>query len=132
LEPESTQHTAQSKKTILVVEDDEMLRELVIGVLEENGYSVLTAVDGLMAVDQYRLHQQQISLVLSDMGLPKLGGWEAYLQMKEINPNVKTIMASGYFDPKMREEMMRAGALDFVQKPYVMNEVLQKIHDAIA
>ena len=109
-----------------------MLRELVIGVLEENGYSVLTAVDGLMAVDQYRLHQQQISLVLSDMGLPKLGGWEAYLQMKEINPNVKTIMASGYFDPKMREEMMRAGALDFVQKPYVMNEVLQKIHDAIA
>ncbi|HEX9829523.1 MAG TPA: response regulator [Bacteroidota bacterium] len=132
MEPESTQHTAQSQKTILVVEDDEMLRDLVVGVLEENGYSVLTAVDGLMAVDQYRLHQQRISLVLSDMGLPKLGGWEAFLQMKEINPNVKTIMASGYFDPKMREEMMRAGALDFVQKPYVMNEVLQKIHDAIA
>ncbi|HEY5615871.1 MAG TPA: response regulator [Bacteroidota bacterium] len=132
MEPESTQHTVQSPKTILVVEDDEMLRDLVIGVLEENGYSVLTAVDGLMAVDQYRLHQQRISLVLSDMGLPKLGGWEAFLRMKEINPDVKTIMASGYFDPKMREEMMRAGALDFVQKPYVMNEVLQKIRDALA
>ena len=128
---ESTQHTSGARKTILVVEDDDMLLDLVAGVLEDNGYAVLRAEDGLKAVAKYKENKDTIDLVLTDMGLPHLGGYEAFLQMKIVNANIKTIMASGYFDPELREEMMRAGAVDFVQKPYVMSNVLQKIKDVI-
>ena len=131
MENDTGHQTAQEQKTILVVEDDDMLLELVASVLEENGYLVLKAEDGLQAVEQYTQHHHRIAVVLTDMGLPHLGGWEAFLKMKEVDPHVKTIMASGFFDPHLRAEMVSAGAVDFVQKPYVMNEVLQKIQEAI-
>jgi DNA-binding response OmpR family regulator len=117
--------------TILVVEDDPMLLDLLATVLEEHGYKVLTAHDGLDAVEQFIQHQKEIALVLSDMGLPRLGGWEAFQEMKKIDPQVNTIMASGYLDPNLKAEMLRAGAKDFVQKPYVMHEVLQKIRELV-
>ncbi|MCI0559481.1 MAG: response regulator [Nitrososphaera sp.] len=131
MEAENKQLHFGKQRTILVVEDDEMLLDLVSSVLEDYGYAVLRAEDGVRAVEQYTLHKDNIAVVLSDMGLPNLGGWEAFLQMKELNPNVKAILASGFFDPKLREEMVSAGAVDFVQKPYVMNEVVQKIQDII-
>lgn len=122
---------AVAKRTILVVEDDEMLLDLLTSVLEEHGYTVLQARDGLESVEQFKQHHGEIALVLTDMGLPQLGGWEAFLEMKKIDPNVKTIMASGYFNPSLKAEMLRAGAQDFVQKPYVMEDVIQKINELV-
>jgi two-component system cell cycle sensor histidine kinase/response regulator CckA len=92
---------------------------------------VLTAHDGQQAVDIYRKFGDGISIVLSDMGLPKLGGWEVFRQMKEMNPNVRCILASGYFDPDLRLQMVKEGAVDFVQKPYVPNVILARIGEAI-
>ncbi|HXG38468.1 MAG TPA: response regulator [Bacteroidota bacterium] len=120
-----------AKRTILVVEDDEMLLDLLASVLEEHGYTVLLARDGLESVELFKQHHGEIALVLTDMGLPHLGGWEAFLEMKKIDPNVKTMMASGYFNPSLKAEMLRAGAQDFVQKPYVMEDVLRKINELI-
>ena len=65
------------------------------------------------------------------MGLPKLGGWEVFRQIKEMNPKVRCILASGYFDPDLRVQMVNEGAVDFVQKPYVPNVILARIGDAI-
>jgi len=118
-------------ETILVVEDEEMLLDLLKLFLEENGYQVLTAGDGMEAVEMYEKHVAEISVVLSDMGLPKLGGWEAFRRMKLINPSVCCILASGYFDPDLRADMIREGALDFVQKPYVPTIILGHISAAI-
>ena len=120
-----------SGETVLLVEDEEMLLDLLQALLEDNGYNVLTARDGMEAVDVYRAHTDEISIVLSDMGLPKLGGWEAFRRMREMNPNIRCILASGYFDPDLRMEMIREGALDFVQKPYVPNIILARISQAI-
>jgi FixJ family two-component response regulator len=83
------------------------------------------------AVDVYRSHVNEISIVLSDMGLPKLGGWEAFRRMREMNPKIRCILASGYFDPNLRMDMINEGAVDFVQKPYVPNVILTRISDAI-
>jgi DNA-binding response OmpR family regulator len=127
---ERREHTV-SPRTILIVEDDTMLLDLLASVLEEQGYRVLLARDGLESVEQYSQHHAEIALVLTDMGLPHLGGWEAFLEMKKIDPNVKTIMASGYFNPNLKDEMLRAGAQDFVQKPYVMEEVIRKINELV-
>ncbi len=120
-----------SPKTILVIEDNQMLLDLVTAVLSDKGYVVLTAEDGLKAVQIFKQRFREISLVLSDMGLPFLGGWEVFLKMREIDPGVKTIMASGYLDPKLKAEMLSAGAADFIQKPYVIDSLLEKIQQVL-
>ena len=118
-------------ETVLLVEDEEMLLDLLQALLEENGYKVLTAKDGMEAVEVYKSHVDEISIVLSDMGLPKLGGWEAFRRMREMNPAIRCILASGYFDPDLRMDMIKEGAIDFVQKPYIPNVILARISDAI-
>ncbi len=70
--------------------------------LESNGYTVFTAKDGEEAVQVYQQHANEIALVISDMGLPKLTGVSEFEKMKEINPDVKVIFASGFFEPDMK------------------------------
>jgi CheY-like chemotaxis protein len=118
-------------ETILVVEDEEMLQELVKAMLEMKGYRVVTANDGEEAVEVYRKNQKEIAIVLSDLGLPKLGGFEAFLKMKEINPKIKVVIASGYFDPDQKTEMLKADIKDFVQKPYKPTEILRTLRKVL-
>jgi DNA-binding response OmpR family regulator len=119
------------KRKILVAEDDPMLLDLLASLLEENGFETLRAQDGEESVELFRQHHAEIALVLTDMGLPKLGGWEAFQEMKKIDPDVQTIMASGFVHQKLRDDMMHAGAVDFVQKPYLMEDVMRKIKQFI-
>ncbi len=119
------------KETILVVEDEEMLRDSVNALLESKGYRVLEAADGESAIHEYRQHKDEIALVLSDVGLPRRSGWKVLQKMREINPAVKAIIASGYIDPTAKCEMLKAGAREFVQKPYVPSEVLKKIRSVL-
>ena len=79
----------------------------------------------------YRHNKERISLVLTDLGLPKLGGWDLVKEIRKMNPETKVIVASGYFDPNARSEMVKAGAKDFVQKPYVPREVLVRVREVI-
>ena len=118
-------------ETILFVEDEEMLQNIMADVLRGKGYTVLLAKDGIEAVELFMRHQRDIAVVLSDLGLPKLGGWEAYVTMREINPRLKVILASGYIEPSLKTEMASEGAKTFVQKPYEPKEVLARLRDVI-
>ena len=118
-------------ETILVVEDEEILRELVKSSLEEKGYTVLTAQDGVDALNSFTQNKERIALVLCDMGLPKIGGWDAFKIMKELSPKVNVIFASGYLDPGLKAEILKGGARDFVQKPYDPDEIVKRIRDVI-
>jgi PAS domain S-box-containing protein len=118
-------------ETILLVEDEEMLRDLVRALLESKGYTLLTAEDGEDALRVYAERRNEIALVLSDVGLPKLGGADVFLAMKRINPGVKVILASGYVEPTIKAELLKAGARAFVQKPYQPNEILKKVRDLL-
>ena len=122
----------KSRNTILIVEDEENLRDLLRLILEENGMKVLEAVDGVEAVEIFTAHQEEIAVVLSDIGLPRLGGWEAFLKMREINPEVKGILASGFFNPDVREEIIKSGAMDFISKPYNSAQIIRIVREAIA
>lgn len=117
--------------TILVVEDEPLLLDLLREMLQEEGYQVLTATTGTQAVDMYRSEMKRVSLVLSDMGLPTMGGWEVLQQLKVINPQVKVILSSGFMDTKVRQDMLRSGAKDFIQKPYTPEKVLEQIRNSI-
>jgi PAS domain S-box-containing protein len=118
-------------QTILLVEDEEMLRDLGVIILESEGYRVLAAKDGVEAVAIFEEHRDDIGLVVCDLGLPRLGGREVFLKMKESRPGVRAIVASGYLEPAIRSEMLKAGVLDTIQKPYDFNELLTKIRSAI-
>jgi two-component system cell cycle sensor histidine kinase/response regulator CckA len=118
-------------QTILLVEDEEMLRELGISILESEGFRVLAAKDGVEAVALFESHSDEIGLVVCDLGLPRLGGREAFLKMKESKPGVRAIVASGYLEPAIRSEMLKAGVIDTIQKPYDFNDLLAKIRSII-
>jgi two-component system, cell cycle sensor histidine kinase and response regulator CckA len=118
-------------KTILLVEDEEMLRELGVTILEGEGYNVLAAKDGMEAVEMFEANSEHIGLVVCDLGLPRLGGRDAFMRMKEQKPGVRAIVASGYLEPNLRSEMLKAGVLDTIQKPYDFREMLQKIRSVI-
>ena len=122
---------SENVHTILVVEDEELLLDLLKEMLEGEGYRVITAADGQQAVDLYKVEQERVSLVLSDMGLPSMGGWEVLRQLKAINPAVKVILSSGFVDTKVRQDMIKSGARDFIQKPYMPEKVIQQIRESI-
>jgi PAS domain S-box-containing protein len=114
-------------ETILVVEDEELLREALQSSLESNGYKVVLAVDGREAVDIYHERYKEIALVLSDIGLPKLNGVDVFSRLKEINPKVRVVFASGFISVDSRTELLKGGVKEFIQKPYLMDEVFQVV-----
>jgi PAS domain S-box-containing protein len=118
-------------QTILLVEDEDMLRELGIEILSGEGYRVLAARDGVEAVELFATHRDDIGLVVCDLGLPRLGGREAFLKMKEIKSSVRAIVASGYLEPSLRSEILKAGVIDTIQKPYDFRELLERIRSII-
>ena len=114
-------------ETILLVEDEELLRNMFKELLESKGYHVYTAADGLEAVNVYTTHHAKIDLVLTDVGLPKMTGFEEFKKLKGANPNVKILIASGFYEPDMKTEMYKAGVKGFLNKPYKPEEALRKI-----
>lgn len=123
--------TEGGTETILLVEDEEMLRSLTMMVLKGKGYNVVTASDGEEAVRMFMLRQNDIALVLSDMGLPKLNGYDVLKELKRIKPAVKFIIASGYIEPAEKSEILKSGARAIIQKPFVPNEMLRKIRQVL-
>ncbi|HTR81199.1 MAG TPA: PAS domain S-box protein [Bacteroidota bacterium] len=118
-------------ETILLVEDEELLLGIVKSLLERRGYKILTATNGYEAVSVYKEHASEIKLVLTDMGLPHLTGVEEFVRLKQINPDVKVILASGYVDQELKAEMLKTGLKAFVQKPYSPDEILEIVRKVL-
>jgi len=118
-------------ETILIIEDEELLRELLQHLLISKGYKVISAKDGLQGVEIYKENYKNISLVISDLGLPKLSGEDVFKQIKQFRPEAKVILASGFIEPELKSQLMESGVKDFIQKPYTPNEVLNKTRKVI-
>ena len=118
-------------ETILVVEDEESLGGLLQMSLEAVGYRVLSASDGQAAIEAFKSHRDEISLVISDVGLPKISGDQVYLAMKQLDPGVRTILASGYIEPELKADVLRAGVRAFLQKPYDMRTILAEVRQVL-
>ncbi|HEX7573915.1 MAG TPA: PAS domain S-box protein, partial [Bacteroidota bacterium] len=118
-------------ETILVVEDEESLSGLLRMLLEGAGYRVLSASDGQAALETFRSHRNEISLVISDVGLPKMSGDQVFHAMKQLDPGVRTILASGYIEPELKADVLRAGVRAFVQKPYDTRTVLAEVRQVL-
>jgi PAS domain S-box-containing protein len=113
--------------TILLVDDEALLLELVRLSAEKRGFRVFTAHDGEEAVEVYQKHAKEIDVVVLDWGLPRLDGRAVFRKLKEMNPKVKVIGISGYLEFDLRDRMLKEGVRDFLQKPCTPNEILEKV-----
>jgi PAS domain S-box-containing protein len=119
--------SAYGHGTLLFVEDEEPQLDLIQGFLQRKGYKVLVARDGVEAVELHKQHKAEIAAVILDLGLPRLSGWEAFLSMKQEQPTVKAIFASGYIKADVRSEMLRQGVIEILYKPYEPADLAAKI-----
>lgn len=117
--------------TILVVDDEPFIRRIASEMLEMSGYQVLLAVDGEEAVATYREHQNEISLVILDMVMPKKSGKEAYKEIKELNSKVKVLLSSGFKQDERVENVLKSGAQAFIQKPFTLEKLSKIVSDIL-
>jgi two-component system, cell cycle sensor histidine kinase and response regulator CckA len=114
-------------ETILLIEDEELLRNFLRSILTARGYTVLIAIDGEEGVDMFLQHKDEIDLVVTDYGLAGLSGDEVFRKIHSIDPHARVILASGYIDPDARAALLRSGVRRFIQKPYMTGEVLEAV-----
>jgi signal transduction histidine kinase/ActR/RegA family two-component response regulator len=133
VEPAATAFAAVSggTETVLVVEDEPMVRDVVMGVLSRKGYDCLVAEDGLMAVELLRAHADRISAVLTDLGLPKLDGAALVWRLRQTHPAVPILVASGLIEPEVEEELHAAGVRAILWKPYDLASLATAVRRAI-
>jgi two-component system, cell cycle sensor histidine kinase and response regulator CckA len=129
--PERSEELRGGDETILVVEDEPILRKLLVKFLETAGYTVIQASDGEEAVALYGAQSDDIDLVISDMGLPKQNGWEAIKVRRKVSPRIRALLASGYLEPNQRSEILKSGIKNIVNKPYHMEEILKVIRETL-
>lgn len=103
---------------ILLVDDDQIVRAIVSILIEELGYQVLTAIDGADAIEVFRQNHEKIDLVLLDMVMPIMNGSQCFYHLKEIQPDVKVLMVSGFPEGANITTLERDGLAGFFTKPY--------------
>jgi two-component system cell cycle sensor histidine kinase/response regulator CckA len=118
-------------ETILFVEDEKLAREMVSEFLKSKGYTVLSAGDGEAAVKIFKHHMQEISIVLTDLGLPKCDGEEVCRSIRNVNKSVPVVMMSGFINPGRRAVLDGIGVNDLIMKPYKLGELLIKIREVL-
>ncbi|HIJ64347.1 MAG TPA: response regulator [Candidatus Hydrogenedentes bacterium] len=116
---------------ILLVDDDESVREVVENMLASRGFSVLLARDGLEALEAFRAHADDVSLVLLDMTMPRMDGLETLLELQRIRPDVKVVLSSGYTETAAVERFAGKGLAGFIQKPYRVHTLTALLRDIL-
>jgi two-component system cell cycle sensor histidine kinase/response regulator CckA len=118
--------------TILLVDDEDGIRTVGQRMLARLGYEILLAANGHQALEIFRAQRDRIVLVILDMIMPGMGGRETYQQLKELDPQVKVLLCSGYSQDGEAQEIIAQGAQGFIQKPYRLEALSQKIAEVLA
>ena len=118
--------------TVLVVDDEDVIREVAQDMIESMGFNVLQASDGLQALEMYQEHGKIISVVLLDLTMPKMDGKACFYALKGDDANVKVLISSGYHESEIREKFVGEELVGFVQKPYTYEKLEHALHMALA
>jgi len=118
-------------ETILLVDDEEMVRELEQRVLELCGYTVLMAEDSLQALEVYQAYQGEIALVVLDVIMPQSGGLECLRRLRELDPQVNVLISTGYTTDGSAQELVAEGALGVVEKPFRLKDFAVAVRAAL-
>ena len=130
-EKKSDGDTLRGSETVLFVDDEDMIIEVAEEMFEQLGYKVLIARSGKEAIEIYEENKEQVDIVLLDMIMPDMSGSDTYDRMKEFNPDIKVLLASGYSINGTATEIMDRGCDGFIQKPFKMKELSQKLREVL-
>jgi two-component system cell cycle sensor histidine kinase/response regulator CckA len=118
-------------ETILLVDDEEMIIDVGAQILQKLGYEVLTARHGKEAIEVYQQNRQIVAMVILDLIMPEMGGGETYDRLKEMDPNVKVLLSSGYSLDGQATEILNRGCDGFIQKPFSIKSLSEKLRQII-
>jgi len=135
--PRQTDKAAQVSKmeesgTLLLVEDEEMLRKMIADMLRNIGFRVLEAKDGVEAVEMFRQHQNEIRCVLSDLTMPHKDGWDTLAALRKLSPHIPVILSSGYDESQVMAGEHTEIPNAFLGKPYQLKELKETISRVLA
>lgn len=117
--------------TVLVAEDEDVMRELINDILDSGGYRVISVADGEAAVQTFAERKDEVDLVILDMSMPKLNGSETFRRLKAINKDVRVLLSSGYSRDAQARQLLDEGLAGFIGKPYQVGELLDKVSEVI-
>jgi hypothetical protein len=120
-----------NRETILVAEDDTAIMGLLKGILENNGYNVITATDGDDAVKQFINYQDRITILLLDVIMPKKNGREVYAEIIRIRPKIKALFISGYTSDVIDWKGAFQEGINLITKPVRPDELLAKLREVL-
>ncbi len=116
---------------ILVVDDEDMVREVARKILEREGFNAVTARDGKEAVALFRERPDAFDLVVLDMAMPHMNGEETLIELQRIRPDVRVLLSSGYDESRVAGRLSQNGVMGFLQKPYKVAFFLETIYRAL-
>ncbi len=119
------------RDTVLLVDDEDMIIDVGKEILDKMGYRVLTAGSGKEAIEIYKQNQDRIDIVILDMIMPDMGGEETYERLKEINMNAKVLLSSGYSINGLAAEILERGCDGFIQKPFKIKDLSEKLREIL-
>jgi PAS domain S-box-containing protein len=121
----------KGSETVLLVDDEDMIIDVGKPILEQMGYNVLTATGGKEALDIYEKNKQEIGIVVLDMIMPGMGGGDTYDRLKELNPDIKVLLSSGYSINGQATKILERGCDGFIQKPFNVMGLSRKIRGVL-
>lgn len=119
-------------ETVLVVEDDESVRGIAVGILKHYGYQVLQAANGGDALAMQNRFEGRIDLVISDLMMPGMSGTELVQHLQCANPQLKVLYVSGYAGESIRKEEFLSTGARFVPKPYTPETLLRVVRELLS
>lgn len=120
------------QKTVLVIDDEEHVRDAVVDILAIVEIPTLIAANGQEGLELYQSHQSEIGVVLLDLKMPVMSGTDALHALQQINPQVKVILSSGYHETEVSKQFMGLGVTAFLQKPYDLKTLINKVQKVLA
>ena len=125
--PELPEEVLKGEETVLLIDDEDIIIDVGEGILKELGYKVLLARGGKEAIEIYEKSKDKIDMVILDMIMPEMGGGETYDRIKEISPNIKVLLTSGYSIDGPATGILERGCNGFIQKPFNMKALSQEL-----
>jgi len=129
--PNLPQAAWRGSGTVLIIDDEETIRETSSAMLEEMGFQTMQAVDGQDGVEMYQQYLADIVLVLMDMTMPRLDGTGCFTALRAINPEVKVIVSSGYSEQETSQRFEAGLLAGFIQKPYWPDALEAKMREVL-
>lgn len=123
--------TGDGSVVILLVDDERQIQKLVSTYLAHQGYSVIPVFDGETAVRIFREAKKRPDLVILDLGMPGMSGWDCFRKLRDLDSELKVLVATGYAEKEVLERALSEGVSDLTFKPYVLKELSNKVHELL-